>query len=78
MNKLINSDKIELVNENQNATDSKLYYIPHFATMQSKRRNIYNGSADSYDTSLNSSLYASRDNMQLLSDILMRFRRYST
>ena len=78
MTELLRSDKIELVDIDNDcaASDGKIFYISHFATRQTKRRIVYDASAVYQGKSLNSILYAGSDNMQLLSDVLLQFRRF--
>ena len=74
--KLIDTDKIEEVNSAEIPQDGQTFYIPHFMTQQSKRRLVYDGSAQCHNVSLNSVLYKGCDNLQRLSDVLLRFRRF--
>ena len=74
--KLIDTDKIEAVDAAEIPQDGRTFYIPHFITQQSKKRLVYDGSAQCGNVSLNSVLFKGCDNLQRLSDVLLRFRRF--
>ena len=74
--KLIDTDKIERVDTDDNENNNSVFYIPHFVTKQAKRRLVYDGSAKCNDVCLNSLLHQGKDDLQRLSDVLIRFRRF--
>ena len=43
--KLIDTDKIERVDTDDDKKNARVFYIPHFVTKQAKRRLVYDGSA---------------------------------
>ena len=74
--KLIDTDKLELVTTDSDDCPERAFYIPHFVTRQAKKRLVYDGSARFNNVSLNSMLYKGSDNLQRLCDVLIRFRRF--
>lgn len=74
--KLIDTDKIERVDTDDDEKNARVFYIPHFVTKQAKRRLVYDGSAKSDDICLNALLHQGKDDLQRLSDVLIRFRRF--
>ena len=74
--KLIDTDKIERVDTDNDEKNARVFYIPHFVTKQAKRRLVYDGSAKCNNVCLNSLLHQGKDDLQRLSDILIRFRRF--
>ena len=74
--KLIDTDKIERVDTDDDEKNARVFYIPHFVTKQAKRRLVYDGSAKCNNVCLNSLLHQGKDDLQRLSDILIRFRRF--
>ena len=52
-----------------------LWYLVHFCTQQVKPRVVYDGPAQYKGFSLNGCLFQGGDDMQQLTDVLMRFRR---
>ena len=74
--KLIDTDKLELVDADCDSTPDRTFYIPHFVPKQARKRLVYDGSARFSDVSLNSVLHKGSDNLQRLYDVLIRFRRF--
>ena len=55
--------------------DCDVWHIVHFCTMQIKPRIVYDGPAMYLGRSLNACLYQGPDNLQHLTDVLIRFRQ---
>ena len=60
--KLIDTDKLELVDADCDSTPNRTFYIPHFITKQAKKRLVYDGSARFNNVSLNSVSHKGSDN----------------
>ena len=76
MQKLIDTDKLELVDADCDSTPDRTFYIPYFVTKQAKKRLVYDGSARFNNVLLNSVLDKESDYLQRLYHVLIRFRRF--
>ena len=74
--KLIDTDKLELVDADCDCTPGCTFYISLFVTKQAQKRLIYDGSARFNNVSLTSVLHKGSDNFQKLYNVLIRFRRF--
>ena len=73
---LLDTDKLELVDEDSGFVEGRVFSIPHFVTKQKKKQLVYDASARHEGRSLNDVLYQGEDNLQKLIDVILRFRHY--
>ena len=72
---LKHNDKLKLVNEDSGSVEGRVFTIPHLVTKQ-KKRLVYDASTRHEGRSLNDVLHQGEDNLQKLTDVILRFRRY--
>ena len=71
----LKENHLELVTEDTVIFNpEQIWHIPHTITNQSKPRIVYDGPAEFQGLSLNKCLFTGPDNVQKLTDILVRFR----